>query len=279
MTTRKLVRLPLFVTLAIAALPPAAASAASVELTGSSLTYTARAGETNNLTVTPSGASFVVRDPGAAITDRDGAGGCVIGPAGATCPGSRDHRGRGRLGDGDDQARITTPTADQIRGGAGADLLRSEAGADWLFGDEGDDTLQGGAGNDQLDGGADADVFSGGPGTADTANYRSRTEAVSVRIDNVADDGSAIDAGADDVRSDVERAAGGAGGDTLVGSPLANVLMGGVGDDVLRGLGGADELLGDSGVDRLLGADGDDVLLGHADGDQLSAGPGSRPRR
>ncbi len=270
MTSRKLASLPLFATLALAALSPGVASAGSVELAGSTLTYTAKAGEQNVLGVSPADGSFVVRDLGAAaIADRDGPGGCIVGPQGATCPAAGVTEVEVRLLDGDDRVRITTPTADRIKGGDGADVLRSEIGNDRLYGEAGADQLYGGADNDQLDGGADPDLLSGGPGASDAANYKLRTEAISVRINNVADDGSATDARADDVRTDVERVLGGAGDDALTGNSSANVLSGGEGEDVLRGLDGSDELLGDAGSDDLDGGTGPD---------EVSGGSGSRDR-
>src|SRR5687767_8428393 len=66
---------------------PAAAQAASVSLVGSTLRYTAGAGEANRVTVTPSGGNFRVDDTGlAAIADGDGAGGCSVAGNRATCP-------------------------------------------------------------------------------------------------------------------------------------------------------------------------------------------------
>ncbi len=111
-----------------------------------------------------------------------------------------------RAGDGDDQVIVTTPTDDRLTGGSGADLLRTDAGVDQLFGEAGADTLQGGTENDTLDGGAEADVLSGGTGS-DVVSYRQRTEPIVVKLNNLADDGSALDGSGvrDNVRADVER--------------------------------------------------------------------------
>jgi serralysin len=82
----------------------------------------------------------------------------------------------------------------------------------------------------------------------------------------------------------IENALGGSGGDTLIGSELANVLDGGAGadklqgnggDDTLRGGTGNDQLDGGAGNDTLIGGDGDDVLVGGAGNDLLDGGAGT----
>lgn len=81
----------------------------------------------------------------------------------------------------------------------------------------------------------------------------------------------------------IENALGGSGGDTLIGSDLANLIDGGAGsdqllgnggDDTLRGGAGNDQLEGGSGNDTLSGGDGDDVLIGGAGNDVLDGGAG-----
>lgn len=82
----------------------------------------------------------------------------------------------------------------------------------------------------------------------------------------------------------IENAVGGSGGDTLLGSELANVLDGGAGadkllgnggDDTLRGGTGNDQLDGGAGNDTLSGGEGDDVLVGGAGNDTLDGGAGT----
>ena len=82
----------------------------------------------------------------------------------------------------------------------------------------------------------------------------------------------------------IENALGGSGGDTLIGSELANLLDGGAGadklqgnggDDTLRGGTGNDQLDGGVGNDMLSGGDGDDVLIGGAGNDLLDGGAGT----
>ena len=55
---------------------------------------------------------------------------------------------------------------------------------------------------------------------------------------------------------------GGAGNDTLVGSPLADILKGEDGNDSLTGGAGNDQLIGGNGNDTLVGGAGDDTLDG-----------------
>lgn len=82
----------------------------------------------------------------------------------------------------------------------------------------------------------------------------------------------------------IENALGGNGGDTLLGSELANLLDGSGGADILRGNGGDDtlrggtgndQLEGGAGSDNLSGGDGDDVLIGGAGNDVLDGGAGT----
>lgn len=82
----------------------------------------------------------------------------------------------------------------------------------------------------------------------------------------------------------IENAVGGSGGDTLLGSEMANLLEGGAGADTLRGNGGDDTLRGGTdndlleggaGNDNLSGGEGDDVLAGGAGNDTLDGGEGN----
>jgi serralysin len=73
----------------------------------------------------------------------------------------------------------------------------------------------------------------------------------------------------------IENALGGAGGDTLLGSEIANVLDGAGGGDTLRGNGGNDVLSGGAGGDTLDGGSGNDTLAGGNDNDTLIGGAGN----
>jgi hypothetical protein len=114
--------------------------------------------------------------------------------------------------------------------------------------------------------------MSGGAGV-DTASYRDHTEGVSVRLDDLNNDGNDVDGSApgssrgDDVRSDVENVDGTEGNDLFVGS---------AGPNRLRSFGGIDLLDGGAGRDVVLGGDGDDREIDTDDGepDEVSCGAG-----
>jgi Ca2+-binding RTX toxin-like protein len=156
-----------------------------------------------------------------------------------------------------------------VRGGSGNDTVAGGAGPQTLSGGPGNDTLRGGPGNDILSGEAGndrfdeeaaptgADVMNGGAGT-DTADYSGRSQAVTVAIDGLANDGQSGEA--DKVSPDVENVTGGAGNDLLTGAVTANLLVGGGGTDTLLGSDGADTLRGGLGNDVLDGGPGDDLL-------------------
>ena len=151
---------------------------------------------------------------------------------------------------------------DTIKGLGGQDKICGGLGNDNLSGFGGKDTLSGQTGNDTFAEGAAAngpDAFNGGGGI-DVADYRSRTAAVTVSIDNVADDGGTGEG--DNVKIDVETLVGGSAGDSLTtsGSTLANKLFGRNGDDTLNvvdGIGGNDTADGGADTDTCTGDPGD----------------------
>ena len=151
-----------------------------------------------------------------------------------------------------------------IVGGSGNDLL---VGSDdpvfieGFWGKGGDDLMQGRGGQDIFRGGIGDDVMEGGAGI-DQASYDDHGLAVSVTLDDIANDGSPSVPEQDNVKSDIEDVAGGSGNDTLVGNGLANKLFGGAGNDNLRGGGGNDELHGGDGADSLTGGPGADLMQG-----------------
>ena len=173
-------------------------------------------------------------------------------------------------GDGNDALR-GGEGGDTLTGGEGKDVLAGEGNSDFLFGGPGNDDLRGGEGSDVaiaepiLDG---ADTFTGGPDT-DRMSYSQRTIEVNVRLDGLAGDGEPGEG--DNILPDVENVDGGAGSDTLIGSPLPNRLLGGAGADLLAGGDGDDFLYGEDEADFLFGGGGNDFLLG-GDGDDRIAG-------
>jgi ELWxxDGT repeat protein len=146
--------------------------------------------------------------------------------------------------------------------------LRGEGGSDKLTGGTQNDLFDGGIGNDTFTSknaadGADAQV--GGAGT-DTATYASRTGAVTIVLDGLANDGSSGGAEGDNVGTDVEKVTSGKGGDTIDGGTVAvaNTFKGGAGADTLLGRGGNDTLDtrdNVSGNDTADGGDGTDTCL------------------
>ena len=181
-------------------------------------------------------------------------------------------------GGGGDDVLIGGAGKDVLIGGKGNDLVSGGAGRDKLYGNAGSDTLEGGSGNDGLWGEGDPDpattpadgtpgrqipgandVFRGGAGL-DTIDYSSRTLAVSVSLDGVANDGynRYQDFGIpgeveyDDVGSDIEVIIGGSAGDDLVGGAGDETLVGNGGNDTIYGLEGNDLLIGGAGDDRFV---------------------------
>lgn len=174
--------------------------------------------------------------------------------------------------DGETSEADNVSNVEGVTGGAGDDTLTGGTGADIISGGAGDDTITGGAGDDTLNGddgddtfsegsaASGADVFYGGAGT-DLVSYASRTNAVTVTIENSANDGESGEL--DNVRSDVENITGGAGDDTITGSSSANVIDGGAGDDTLNGGAGNDTFsqgTADDGSDVINGGSGDDTV-------------------
>jgi len=116
-------------------------------------------------------------------------------------------------------------------GGDGDDAIAGNFQANALFGMRGDDTLSSGDGDDALSGGPGADSLDGGTGI-DLATYAGSLGAVAVDLRSGS--GSGGDAEGDTL-DDIENLTGSANGDTLVGSDVANTLIGGQGDDHVSG--------------------------------------------
>jgi Ca2+-binding RTX toxin-like protein len=172
-------------------------------------------------------------------------------------------------GEGDDgegtEADNVRPSVENVTGGQASDLLVGSDVTNALFGGDGEDDLRGGLGNDSLSGGNDDDQLIGNAGNdfgfgnsgddtwlsaavtdgsdtyegsvgIDTISYEGRNagDPVTVRIDNVANDGSSGER--DNVRLDVENVIGGSGNDTIAANQFQaerNTLRGGFGNDSL----------------------------------------------
>jgi len=104
-----------------------------------------------------------------------------------------------------------------VDGSAGSDNLFGNARANTLLGGSGNDLLDGGAGDDVLEGGSGADDLSGGP--AEDRVVYSGTAVQTITLDDVRNDGAVNEL--DNVHSDIEDVAAGAGNDQVVGSDAA----------------------------------------------------------
>jgi Ca2+-binding RTX toxin-like protein len=323
-------RLALTLAALAAALTPASASAATLEHTAGSgpaneefLVYRAGKGERNRVTVTTTKQGVAITDPGARIRRKKGDfGGCTFSRNGhrATCRkmyfgidmdiflGDRDDKLRfkgktgGALGatartDVKNAFRLEDVYEDlqganefdaDVRGGPGNDDLGGTIGHDHLVAGPGRDRVDGGRGVDVIEVAPDGarDVLRGGAGLDDVTGASSKALTIDLESGTFA-------AGADaDTLNSIERAHGGTGDDTMLGSGSSDGLFGGSGDDTVDGRGGPDYLgaglpspiagvSGADGVDTLTGGAGDDVLDGREDGakltptDQLNCGDGA----
>ena len=170
---------------------------------------------------------------------------------------------------------------DELNGNSGNDQLFGNDDNDELLGSSGDDSLEGGLGDDNQYGGAGGDFFPtytldgpdrihGGEGPNDSVTYSSRTAAISVTRDDVANDGEVAANEDDNVSPTVEAVSGGNGHDTLIGTPINDQLSGGGGNDTITGAAGNDNISGDDGNDTINGGSGGDNLSGGENNDTLN---------
>jgi Ca2+-binding RTX toxin-like protein len=138
-------------------------------------------------------------------------------------------------------------------GGAGFDVLTGGAGADTLHGGEDDDLFRTAS---TADG---SDVYEGGSGI-DILSYDNRTVAITITVDNIANDGAANER--DNIQNTVEGLVGGPLADTITGGEADNTLVGGPGNDTLNGGGGNDIFLERErqGSDIMNGGPGSDTV-------------------
>jgi Ca2+-binding RTX toxin-like protein len=148
------------------------------------------------------------------------------------------------------------------------------AGRNTMTGLEGNDAIAGGGGDDVFvatvaDG---ADDYHGGPHVnGDTISYETRTQALTVDLDNVNDDGQTGER--DNVRSNVENFIGGSGVDTVFSLGAFSRLEGRGGNDKLFGGFGPDTLIGGAGSDLLdAGSHVDNVQARDGETDDINCG-------
>ena len=220
---------PLLISFALAALLAAPASASTVGVQGTTLSFTAANREANRVTVSLSGASIRVTDTGA--TPTAGAG-CTLSGRTVSCP----------------RAGLTDLVADLGDRGDRLGISRAVALRSRVRGASGNDALGGGGGPDELDGG----------GGRDTVSYSGRGDAIAVTLGGGADDGGP---GEGDNLVSIEQLVGTAGNDVLTGGGAGERIDGFRGDDRIDGGGGSDALVGGQGQDALAGGDGNDVFV------------------
>ena len=155
--------------------------------------------------------------------------------------------------------------------------LVGSRGFDTLIGSGANNVIDGGLGNDTIRalGGSDkfltstradgSDSISGGSGV-DVISYQNRGRGVSVKTDNVAEDGESGEF--DNVGADVEHLIGTEFEDTLFGGSSANTFEGRGGGDFIFGAGGPDLIFAGTGADRVFGGTEDDRLLFNRDGQE-----------
>jgi len=219
-----------------------AAPPSSVFIDGGVLRVLSPAGQVNVIQLTPVGGTIVVTD-----TVNNLAGQFPCNPVNAhrvDCPAAAINSFRVETNDGNDQVRNFAN-----RPG----LISTAAGSDFVSDGPNNQTVLLGTGNDSALAGTGRDVTSGSLGI-DTVSYANRAAGVSVRLDNVANDGQAGEQ--DNVLSDNENIIGSNAGDVLIGSAAANVIRGLGGNDLIGSLGGNDLVDGGFGADNMFGGTG-----------------------
>ncbi|MGH1491081.1 MAG: SdrD B-like domain-containing protein [Acidimicrobiales bacterium] len=148
------------------------------------------------------------------------------------------------------------PGNDRIYGDDGDDELRGGSGNDRVEGGDGDDVIDGEAGNDSLLGGDDDDEIDGGPGTD--------------RIYGNDDDDTITDTDGNSI------VVAGNGSDVIVttGGKL-NRITAGNGDNVITGGDGREIVTAGSGNDQIDTGGGGDIVSAGAGDDQIETGLGN----
>jgi Ca2+-binding RTX toxin-like protein len=153
--------------------------------------------------------------------------------------------GQGGRGTG---APLSTAKYFGLKGEDGNDrLLGSDiAAGDDIQGEEGNDTIEGGAGDDRIRAWRGDDNVKGGAGTILFTGGAALGATVDLNQTGAQNTGEGTD-----TLAEIENVVGSDLADTLIGTAGVNVLDGGVGDDRLDGRGSADELRGGTGTDTV----------------------------
>ncbi|MGL4634415.1 MAG: cadherin domain-containing protein, partial [Beijerinckiaceae bacterium] len=148
---------------------------------------------------------------------------------------------------------------DVLSGGLGNDIINGGDDADILYGEAGNDVIDGGTADDQLIGGAGADTLTGSAGD-DYIRYDTDTTGVNINLNTSTATGVVGSEANGDMISGFEHVFGGAGGDTITGSSIDNIIFGQDGLDIIDGGDGNDFIFGGAGADTLTGGSGNDWL-------------------
>ncbi|AVH58167.1 MULTISPECIES: calcium-binding protein [Streptomyces] len=252
----------------------AATATATAVVTGQKLSYTAAAGQANNLTVSWKLGEF---DEGSQLSDYiytfddtvtiSLGEGCVRPDAAddtkAACTVTEPNTSASDLdslivdlGDGDDTVTVNANNSgySRIYGGAGDDTLTGH-GRDVLYGQDGNDRLSGG-------GGAYSEGAFGGAGDDDLAACGYTCHGGTGN--------DILHGGISEQNAEYTDY-----GNALYGDDGNDRIYGNAGTDLLEGGRGHDTLYGGTGADKLYGNSGNDLLHGGADNDTLSGGPGT----
>jgi hypothetical protein len=154
---------------ALAAVPAQAAPSTEVKVVGSVLHITALGSQRNDVVLNFAGGQYIVDDR--LSTAFANGGGCAgVNPNRVQCPMAGVTRAVVDTDGGDDLIHGTFGLQHELHGGAGDDYLGGNTGIDTLDGGPGDDHLAGGSG-------------------IDLADYRGRSNGVTVTLDGIDNDG------------------------------------------------------------------------------------------
>jgi hypothetical protein len=213
-----------------------------------SIIVRAAPGELNAISVHTEPGGVVIEDSGAPLT-----GSCEpASPGRRFCRGQYD-RVHVELGDGNDRLD-----------------MRDLGGS--VEGGPGDDEIVVAGPPSQLEGGAGADLLDTRLAPGSAISYADHTAGVTVRLNGLADDGSAGEG--DNVLGSLGSIQGGSGDDTLESGSDSASLAGGAGNDTLGGSPEGESLLGQDGDDDIAAGGGNDSVDGGQGADVLSGGPG-----
>ncbi len=214
---------------------------AGVTRTGSVIGQTIRGSAFNDVLIGLDGDDTLLGLAGADVLKGDAGADVLDGGAGAD---SADYRDRGVAVvvtlNGAINAVVTiggvaediVRNVEQVYGGSAGDILTGGVTGNFLNGFNGNDVLKGGGGNDALLGSIGLD----------TADYRDKTQAVSVTLNANSAVILSVGGVAEDTISNIEVIYGGSAADSLTGDVIGNLFRGGGGADVIDGGGGVDAI-------------------------------------